>query len=152
YLPPLEIRDCSWNSAFVLQLYNENSIARVRHVELLRSRRTCYNACQIDPCGKRSAMLDQIDLERRIEKHEYKTRRRELQTRMYDLQQALFEARRPALIVFEGWAGTSKIGTITQLTRRLDPRGVRVHSITPPRTYETMYPWLYRFWLKIPSY
>jgi AMP-polyphosphate phosphotransferase len=97
-------------------------------------------------------MLDQIDLERTIDKHEYKARRRELQTRLYDLQQALFEARRPALIVFEGWAGTSKIGTIGLLTRRLDPRGLRVHPITPPRTYETMYPWLYRFWLKTPSY
>ena len=41
-------------------------------------------------------MLDQIDLERTIDKPEYKARRRELQIRMYDLQQALFEARRPA--------------------------------------------------------
>jgi polyphosphate kinase 2 (PPK2 family) len=97
-------------------------------------------------------MLDQIDLERTIDTHEYKARRRELQTRMYDLQEALIEARRPALIVFEGWAGTSKIGTIKHLTRRLDPRGLRVYPITPPRTYETMYPWLYRFWLKTPSY
>jgi polyphosphate kinase 2 (PPK2 family) len=68
------------------------------------------------------------------------------------MQQALFEAHRPALIVFEGWAGTSKIGTIGQLTRRLDPRGLRVHPVTPPRTFETLYPWLYRFWLKTPSY
>jgi polyphosphate kinase 2 (PPK2 family) len=97
-------------------------------------------------------MLDQIDLERAIDKHEYKARLAELQTRMYDLQEALFEARRPALIVFEGWAGTSKIGTIGLLTRRLDPRGLRVHPITPPRTSETMFPWLFRFWLKTPSY
>jgi polyphosphate kinase 2 (PPK2 family) len=97
-------------------------------------------------------MLDQIDLERSIAKPEYKRRLRELQQRLYDMQQALVEARRPALIVFEGWAGTSKIGTIGQLTRRLDPRGLRVHPVTPPRTYETMYPWLYRFWLKTPSY
>jgi polyphosphate kinase 2 (PPK2 family) len=97
-------------------------------------------------------MLDQIDLERSIAKPEYKLRLRDLQLRLYDMQQALVEARRPALIVFEGWAGTSKIGTIGQLTRRLDPRGLRVHPVTPPRTYETMYPWLYRFWLKTPSY
>ena len=97
-------------------------------------------------------MLDQIDLERSIAKPEYKRRLRELQQRLYDMQQALFEARRPALIVFEGWAGTSKIGTIGQLTRRLDPRGLRVHPVTPPRTFETLYPWLYRFWLKTPSY
>src|SRR5262245_20952426 len=97
-------------------------------------------------------MLDQIDLERTIDKHEYNARRRELQPCLYDLQQALFEARGPALVVFEGWAGTSKIGMIQLLARRLDPRGLRVHPITPPRTYETMYPWLYRFWLKTPSY
>jgi polyphosphate kinase 2 (PPK2 family) len=97
-------------------------------------------------------MLDQIDLERSIAKPEYKRRLRELQQRLYDMQQALFEVRLPALIVFEGWAGTSKIGTIGQLTRRLDPRGLRVHPVTPPRTFETLYPWLYRFWLKTPSY
>ena len=97
-------------------------------------------------------MLDQIDLERSITKPEYKRRLRELQQRLYDMQQVLFEARRPTLIVFEGWAGTSKIGTIGQLTRRLDPRGLRVHPVTPPRTFETFYPWLYRFWLKTPSH
>src|SRR6476660_7220744 len=97
-------------------------------------------------------MLDQIDLERSISKPEYKRRLRELQQRLYDMQQALFDARRPARIVFEGWAGTSKIGTIGQLTRRLDPRGLRVHPVTPPRTFEPLYPWLYRFWLKTPSY
>lgn len=97
-------------------------------------------------------MLDQIDLNRTIDKQTYKQRLEQVQARMYDLQDQLFEARRPAIIVFEGWAGTSKVDTISLLTRRLDPRGLRVHPITPPRTYETMYPWLYRFWLKAPSY
>jgi polyphosphate kinase 2 (PPK2 family) len=97
-------------------------------------------------------MLDQIDLDRTIDKHEYKQRTRNLQQRLYDMQQALFEARRPTLIVFEGWAGTSKVSTIGLLTRRLDPRGLRVHPVTPPRTYEMLYPWLYRFWQKTPSY
>ena len=97
-------------------------------------------------------MLDQLDLSREVGKHEYKERLEALQARLYDLEQALFEARLPAIIVFEGWAGTSKVQTISTLTRRLDPRGLRVHSITPPRTFETHYPWLYRFWLKIPSY
>jgi AMP-polyphosphate phosphotransferase len=97
-------------------------------------------------------MLDQIDLDQAIDKREYKEQLRALQARLYDMQQALFEARRPALIVFEGWAGTSKIGMIGLLTRRLDPRGLRVFPITPPRTSETMFPWLFRFWVKIPSY
>jgi AMP-polyphosphate phosphotransferase len=102
--------------------------------------------------SERLVMLDQLDLDRTLDKREYKERLRDLHARLFDAHQALFEARRPALIVFEGWAGTSKIGTIGQLTRRLDPRGLRVYPITPPRTFETMYPWLYRFWRKIPSY
>jgi polyphosphate kinase 2 (PPK2 family) len=97
-------------------------------------------------------MLDQIDLDCAIDRREYKQRIRGLQTRLYDMEQALFEARIPALIVFEGWAGTGKISMISVLTRRLDPRGLRVHPVTPPRTYEQQYPWLYRFWLKTPSY
>lgn len=97
-------------------------------------------------------MLDQLDLSREVGKREYKERLEALQARLYDLEQALFEARLPAVAVFEGWAGTSKVQTISTLTRRLDPRGLRVHSITPPRTSETHYPWLYRFWRKIPSY
>jgi polyphosphate kinase 2 (PPK2 family) len=38
------------------------------------------------------------------------------------------------------------------LTRRLDPRGVTIYDIQPPRTYETHMPWLWRFWRKIPGY
>jgi polyphosphate kinase 2 (PPK2 family) len=37
------------------------------------------------------------------------------------------------------------------LTERLDARGFRVVPIMPPRTMETQYPWLWRFWLKIPA-
>jgi polyphosphate kinase 2 (PPK2 family) len=96
-------------------------------------------------------MLDQIDLDRTIEKQAYKERLPEFQERLFAMQKALAEARVPVLFVFEGWAGTSKIGTIGTLARRLDPRGVRVYPVTPPRTSETHYPWLYRFWLKTPG-
>jgi polyphosphate kinase 2 (PPK2 family) len=97
-------------------------------------------------------MLDQIDLGRTLSKRDYRRRLPELQARMYDMEQALLEARLPVVILFEGWAGTSKARTIGVITRRLDPRGLRVHPVTSPRTFETQYPWLYRFWLKIPSY
>lgn len=97
-------------------------------------------------------MLDQIDLELKLSKGAYRQRLEDLQARLYDMEQAMLESKVPVAVVFEGWAGTAKVRTISVLTRRLDPRGVRVHPITPPRTYETQYPWLYRFWLKIPSY
>lgn len=97
-------------------------------------------------------MLDGIDLDRTIAKDDYRRRLPALEARLSSMEQLLLETHIPVVIVFEGWAGTSKIGTIGVLMRRLDPRGLRVHSITPPRTYETQYPWLHRFWLKIPGY
>ena len=56
------------------------------------------------------------------------------------------------MILFEGWAGTAKARTIGIMVRQLDPRALRVHSISPARTFESAYPWLHRFWLKLPSY
>jgi polyphosphate kinase 2 (PPK2 family) len=97
-------------------------------------------------------MLDQIDLDQTIDHREYKTRIADLQARLYAMEQELFESRVPAIFVFEGWAGAAKVRTIQALTHRLDPRGVRVHPITPPRTSEAAFPWLHRFWLKTPSY
>jgi len=97
-------------------------------------------------------MLDQIDLDQTLNKQAYKDRIGDLRTRMFDVEQALLQAHIPSLIVFEGWAGTSKIGVIQSLTERLDPRGFRVHPIAPPRTSEQQYPWLYRFWLQAPAY
>ncbi|NTU83010.1 MAG: hypothetical protein HGA45_27190 [Chloroflexales bacterium] len=97
-------------------------------------------------------MLEQIDLDVSLSKREYEQRIASLQARLYDMEQVALEARVPVLVIFEGWAGTSKARTIGVLTRRLDPRALRVYPITPPRTYEKQYPWLYRFWLKIPAY
>jgi polyphosphate kinase 2 (PPK2 family) len=53
-------------------------------------------------------MLDQIDLGRTLSKRDYRRRLPELQARMYDMEQALLEARLPVVILFEGWAGTSR--------------------------------------------
>ena len=96
-------------------------------------------------------MLEQIDLNLATSKTEYKRRLPGLQQRLYDLEHAVFQSNVPVVIVFDGWAASGKGSTINALTERLDPRGFRVVPIMPPRTAETMYPWLWRFWLKIPA-
>ncbi len=96
-------------------------------------------------------MLEQIDLDKAVPKAEYKRRQSELQVRLYDLEHAVFTTGIPVAIVFEGWATAGKGSTINVLAERLDPRGFRVMPISPPRTAETRYPWLWRFWLKIPA-
>jgi polyphosphate kinase 2 (PPK2 family) len=96
-------------------------------------------------------MLEYVNLDLAIPKDEYKRRLAPLQQSLYELEHAVFDARVPVVIVFEGWAATGKGRLISILAERLDPRGFRVVPITPPRTAETHYPWMWRFWLKIPA-
>jgi polyphosphate kinase 2 (PPK2 family) len=97
-------------------------------------------------------VLELIDLNRSVSKIVYGRRMPRLQTRLYDLERAVSEAGIPVAIVFEGWAAAGKAGAIRTMSARLDPRGSTVVPILPPRTLETQYPWLHRFWLKIPAY
>ena len=97
-------------------------------------------------------MLEHIDLTQSVPKEDYKRRLPALQERLYALQGTVFRARVPVAIVFEGWAAAGKASTLNVLAERLDPRGFRVVPVTPPRTLEKAYPWLWRFWLKIPAY
>jgi polyphosphate kinase 2 (PPK2 family) len=96
-------------------------------------------------------MLEYVNLELALPKEEYDKRIETLQQRLYELEHAVFEANVPVMIVFEGWAATGKGRLISVLAERMDPRGFRVVPITPPRTLETHFPWLWRFWLKIPA-
>jgi len=96
-------------------------------------------------------MLEYVNLDLAITQEEYKKQLRPLQQRLYELEHAVFDAKIPVIIVFEGWAATGKGRLISLLAERLDPRGFRVVPITPPRTAETRYPWMWRFWLKIPA-
>jgi len=97
-------------------------------------------------------MLEKVDLSLAVPKETYKRRIVQLQGRLYDLVHAAFQRQIPTMIVFEGWAAAGKGGTINLLTERLDPRGVRVVPISPPRSFETHYPWMWRFWQRIPAY
>ena len=90
-------------------------------------------------------MLEQVDLDQRASKATYALRVPQLQNRLYDLERAVAEARIPVSIVFEGWAAAGKGSAIRVLTQRLDPRGCVVVPVTPPRTVETHYPWMWRF-------
>ena len=97
-------------------------------------------------------MLDRVDLHQTIGKSEFQHRLPQLQQRLYDLEVELVAAKIPVMVVFEGWAGTAKIGTIGAVTRRLDPRSLRLYPITPPTPEEREFPWLQRFWQRIPAY
>ena len=96
-------------------------------------------------------MLEQLDLTRELSQDEYRARMRPLKFQMYEIGRAAHDSKTPVIVVFEGWGAAGKGRAITELTARLDPRGFRVHPINPPTTREQRFPWLQRFWLKIPA-
>ncbi|GAB4495334.1 MAG: hypothetical protein OHK0052_02550 [Anaerolineales bacterium] len=96
-------------------------------------------------------MLEKIDLERKLEKPEYKALMNPLRERLYEMQKAAWDAGLPVVILFEGWDAAGKGTSIQMLTSRLDPRGFKLYPIREARTYEKKHPWLWRFWLKLPA-
>ena len=97
-------------------------------------------------------MLEDVDLGAKLHKKVYKAQRPKLQHRLYALQRVCRDAGLPVIVVFEGWDAAGKSAVQKVLTQHLDPRSLVTHDIQPPRTYETLMPWLWRFWLKIPRY
>ena len=96
-------------------------------------------------------MLENVNLKRKISRHQYKELLPALQRRLYELEKACWDNKVPSLVLFEGWDASGKGSAIATLTQRLDPRGFKVWSTQLPRTYEQNYPWLWRFWLKTPD-
>lgn len=96
-------------------------------------------------------MLENIDLEKDLDKATYKQRMSELSERLYYVQQGTWSAGIPVAILFEGWDAAGKGTTIHKLTDPIDPRGYKIYPIRAARTYEKKRPWLWRFWNKIPA-
>jgi len=85
-------------------------------------------------------------------KEEYHRILPKLRDRLYTLQGEAYKRRIPVMIVFEGWSAAGKGGAIGTLAGRLDPRGLRVVAVHSPHENELSYPWMWRFWQKIPAY
>ena len=79
-------------------------------------------------------MLENINLNRKLSRDQFKQQLPGLQTRLYDLEKACWDNGIPTIVVFEGWDASGKGTTIAALTQRLDPRGFKLYPITTPRT------------------
>lgn len=97
-------------------------------------------------------MLETVDLTNRLPEADYRRCLRPLQLRLHRLQRAFWDEGCSAVIVFEGWDASGKGSSIRKLTERLEPRGYELHRVREPRTLERQMPWLWRHWIRIPSF
>ena len=97
-------------------------------------------------------MLENLDLDMWMDQAEWDAVSGELKKKLGVLQQRARALKIPTVIVFEGWGASGKGDKLSRLITNLDPRGFSVHSITAPSTDERRYPWMKRFWEKLPTY
>ncbi|MGB5342539.1 MAG: UDP-galactose-lipid carrier transferase [Thermoanaerobaculia bacterium] len=97
-------------------------------------------------------MLEALDLSRELSKIDYHEQLPELQRRLHQLQRSCWEEKLATIVVLEGWDASGKGSVISKITRRLEPRGFSLHAIREPRTFESLLPWMWRLWAKLPNW
>jgi polyphosphate:AMP phosphotransferase len=95
-------------------------------------------------------MLDTLDLEVSLDKHTYRFKIEDLMRELRSLQNICWQKQLPIVVVLEGWAAAGKGDLVKQVTNYMDPRGFTVHPILTPSEEERKYPFLWRFWQKLP--
>ncbi|MFC7537071.1 polyphosphate kinase 2 family protein [Sphingomonas sp. GCM10030256] len=73
-----------------------------------------------------------------------------VQERLSSLQTAQIVHGRRAIVLFEGWEGAGKKGTLKRLAAAWDPCHVATECVGPPRDGEREQHWLARFWTALP--
>ncbi len=95
-------------------------------------------------------MLEKLDLKLSLEKASYKAELNKLMPQLRWLQSSCWQYKLPVIIVLEGWAAAGKGIIVKKIVKYMDPRGFTLHPILPPTNSEEEYPFLWRFWQKLP--
>lgn len=80
----------------------------------------------LPPDKYKKGILSRVDLEKTMDREEYRKKLDQLQKRLERLHGDLYRYRIPVVLGFEGWDAAGKGGAIRRLTSHLDPRGYQV--------------------------
>ncbi|MEM7409325.1 MAG: polyphosphate:AMP phosphotransferase [Myxococcota bacterium] len=95
-------------------------------------------------------VLDRVDLSSSLEKSDYRERRDAAQRTLFELVNRAEHGGLRTVLVFEGWDAAGKGGAIRRITQAVDARDTRVFPIAAPSGEEHRYPYLWRFWRRLP--
>ena len=95
-------------------------------------------------------MLSSLDRSLTLDKTLYQHQMEDLMQQLRQLQHQCWRAQLPCVVVLEGWAASGKGALVKKVVQYMDPRGFRVHPIWPATAEERAYPFLWRFWHKLP--
>ncbi|MCC7478314.1 UDP-galactose-lipid carrier transferase [bacterium] len=99
----------------------------------------------------RPPRLADLDMQSRLTRGEYRAQISALQLKMVELQRRIVRRGMRVLIIVEGVDAAGKGGAIKRLTQHLDPRWLRVHSLSRPSASDAQYLYLRRYIIRLPK-
>lgn len=146
--------DCPWQLIDAEDPHHRDlragEILRTRMEERLKQPVAAVKAAMSVEKRRPATVLDSIDLTAALGAEEYKDALKHQHERLERLAWRTYDARRSAVIVFEGWDAAGKGGAIQRLTAAVDARLYRVIPVAAPTDEERAQHYLWRFWRHLP--
>ena len=86
-----------------------------------------------------------------LEREEYKKELKYLQKKLFRLENLMYQARIPLIIMYEGWDAAGKGGNIKRVAQALDARAYTIYPSPAPTKPELAHPHLWRYWTRLPK-
>lgn len=96
-------------------------------------------------------LLEHVNLDEKISKKEYNKKMEELSLEIGKAQRAVRDARKPVIIIFEGWRGVRRGKILTEIMQYMDSRGFAVHSTVMMHEADNDKPIFTYFWQNLPA-
>ena len=81
----------------------------------------------------------------------YKDELKSLQKRLFRLENNMYQARIPLMVMYEGWDAAGKGGNIKRVAQSLDARAYTIFPSPAPTAPELAHPHLWRYWTRLPK-
>lgn len=96
-------------------------------------------------------MLEKLDMKKKLSKGNYNEIMDVLGERLGLVQRLAREAKKPIIIVFEGWRGARRSAIINTMMQQMDARGFDVYSTVRMNEEEHKQPFFTFFWQHLPA-
>lgn len=96
-------------------------------------------------------MLENLDMSKKVSKSDFNETMDGLEQRLGLIQRKARDAKKPIIIVFEGWCGARRSTIINKMMQCMDARGFNVYSTVDMVNRNNDYPFFTFFWHKLPA-
>ncbi len=103
------------------------------------------------PIVENYPQVDTIETDLTIDEEDYRKQLKDLQGRLFRLENIMYQRRVPLMIMYEGWDAAGKGGNIKRVAQALDARAYSIFPSPAPTKPELMHPHLWRYWTRLPK-